>query len=405
VGEGTELSSPPMAHPLRAHWTLDPGIRFLNHGSFGACPRPILEAQSEWRARMEREPVLFLARQLGDLVDTARESLARFVHASSEDLVPVTNATTGVNAVLRSLRLQPGDELLVTDHGHNACRNVVDHVAEQGGARVVVAAVPFPIAGPEAVLEAVLARVSARTRLALLDHVTSPTGLVFPVERLVSELAERGVDVMIDGAHAPGMLALDLEALGAAYYTGNLHKWVSAPKGAAFLYVRRDRQAGLRPPVISHGANAVRSDRSRFRLEFDYMGTDDPTAFLVVPDCLSFLGGLYPGGWEELRSRCHQLVLQGRELLLEALGAEAPAPESMLGTLAAVPLPLQGAPGGDIFSGDPLQRALFERHFELPVYHWAAPRLRVLRISAWAYNELDEYRLLAQAVAELVGRS
>jgi isopenicillin-N epimerase len=387
-------------NPLRAHWTLDPEIRFLNHGSFGACPKPVLALQQELRARIEREPVLFLARELERRLDEVRAVLAPFLGAAAEDVVPVANATTGVNAVLRSLDFQPGDELLLTSHGYNACRNTAEFVAERTGARVRIAQVPFPLRASDQVLEAVLAAVTPRTRLALLDHVTSPTGLVFPIAELVAGLRSRGVETLVDGAHAPGMLPLDLAALDPAYYTGNLHKWVCAPKGAAFLYVRRDLQRPIRPPVLSHGANSPRSDRARFRLEFDFTGTDDPTAFLCVPECLRFLGGLHPGGWEELRRRNRELVLHGRTLLCEALGTPAPAPESMIGSLATVPLP-DGGPSArlDAFAIDPLQRVLFEQHgIEVPVFTWPAPPRRHLRISAQAYNEPAEYAALAQAL-------
>jgi isopenicillin-N epimerase len=392
-------------NPLRQHWSLDPEIRFLNHGSFGACPKPVLAEQARLREEIEREPVLFLARELEQRIDAARAALAPFLGAVPEDIVPVTNATTGVNAVLRSLRFEPGDEILLTNMGYNACRNVCEHVAERSGARLVVAQVPFPLASSDAVLAAVFGAVSARTKIALLDHVTSPTGLVFPIAALVRGLAERGIDTLVDGAHAPGMLPLDLAALGAAYYTGNLHKWVCAPKGAAFLWVRRDLQARLRPPVISHGANSPRTDRSRFRLEFDFTGTDDPSAFLCVPACLRFLGGLFPGGFAELTRRNRALALAARERLCAALGVPPPAPEAMIGTLAAVPLPSGPLPTGtggahpDAFAIDPLQRALFERHrIEVPVMTWPKPPQRLVRISAQAYNEHGEYEALAAAL-------
>jgi isopenicillin-N epimerase len=391
-------------NPLRSHWTLDPEVRFLNHGSFGACPKPVLAEQEELRARIEREPVLFLARELEQRLDEVRSSLAPFLGVAPEDVVPVSNATTGVNAVLRSLELRPGDEILLTDHGYNACRNTAEFVAEREGARVTVARVPFPLRTGDEVLEAVFAAVGPRTVLALLDHVTSPTGIVFPIAELVAGLRERGVETLVDGAHAPGMLPLDLRALDAAYYTGNLHKWVCAPKGAAFLHVRRDLQRRIRPQVLSHGANSPRSDRSRFLLEFDFTGTDDPTAFLCVPACLRFLGGLFPGGWEELRRRNRELVLRARGLLCESLGVQPPAPESMIGSLATVPLP-DGAPAArpDAFAIDPLQRALFERHrIEVPVFPWPAPPRRFVRVSAAAYNAMPEYEALAGALgAEL----
>src|SRR5438067_6110862 len=261
-----------MPSSLARLWTLDPAVTFLNHGSFGACPRPVLEAQQCLRERLERQPVQFLVRDLEVLLDDARRALAAFLGADPAGLVFVPNATTGVNAVLRSLALAPGDQLLVTDHAYNACRNALDFVAAAARAEVVVVPVPFPLASADAVVEAVLARATPRTRLALLDHVTSPTGRVLPIRRPVRELAARGVDTLVDGAHAPGMLPLDLGALGAAYYAGNCHKWLCAPKGAGFLHVRRDRRAVVRPVVISHGANSQCQVRAPLRIDFHLTG-------------------------------------------------------------------------------------------------------------------------------------
>jgi isopenicillin-N epimerase len=389
---------------FREHWLLDPDVAFLNHGSFGACPRPVLEYQAELRARLERQPVQFFVRDLEGLLDEARAALAGFLGAKPADLAWVANATTGVNAVLRSLALEPGDELLTTDHEYNACRNVLEFVAERAGARVVVAALPFPIAGPEEALAAILARVTPRTRLALIDHVTSQTGLVLPVGRIVAALRERGVETLVDGAHAPGMLPLELTALGAGYYTGNCHKWLCAPKGAAFLYVRPDLQPGVRPAAISHGANSLRRDRSRFLLEFDWVGTGDPTACLAVPEALRFMGGLLPGGWAALRRHNQARVLEGRDLLCRALDVAPPCPDEMIGSLASLPLPDgDGAPPPSALYADPLQdRLLAEYGIEVPVIPWPAPPRRLVRISAQIYNRRGDYRRLAEALRALL---
>ena len=387
---------------LARYWNLDPEIDFLNHGSFGACPRPVLEAQSELRARMERQPVQFLARELEGLFDDARAALAQFVDADPDDLAFVPNATSGVNTVIRSLEPQPGDELLTTDHAYNACRNAL-RWHERRGVKVVVAAVPWPIAGPGQVIDAVLGAVTPRTRLALLDHVTSPTGLVFPVEEMVRRLDERGIDTIVDGAHAPGMLPLSVRRIGAAYFTGNCHKWLCAPKGAAFLHVRRDRQDRIRPLVISHGANSPRTDRPRFRLEFDWTGTDDPTPFLCVPHALRFLGSLLSGGWAELMGRNHALAVSGRKHLCDALRVPPPAPEQMIGSLASIPLPdAKGDPPGPtsgVVLWHPLQRALLEKHrIEGPVMLFPAWPRQLIRISAQAYNSEDQFARLAAAL-------
>jgi isopenicillin-N epimerase len=387
--------------PLARHWILDPDIDFLNHGSFGACPRPVLEAQAELRARMERQPLQFLARDLEGLLDDARAALAQFIGADSDDLAFVPNATTGVNTVIRSLELLPGDELLTTDHAYNACRNAL-RWHEKHGAKVVVAAVPWPIAGPAQVTDAVMGAVTPRTRLVLLDHVTSPTGLVFPLAEIVGRLNELGIDAIVDGAHAPGMLPLNVRAIGAAYFTGNCHKWLCAPKGAAFLHVRGDRQERIRPLVISHGANAPRTDRSRFRLEFDWLGTDDPTPFLCIPHALRFLGSLFPGGWAELMERNRQLAMRGRKLLCAALRISEPAPERMLGSLASIPLPDATGdrpPNRGVVLWHPLQRALLEKHgIEVPVMPFPAWPSQLVRISAQAYNSDEQFARLGAAL-------
>lgn len=384
-------------------WRLDPAVTFLNHGSFGACPEPVLEAQARLRAEMEREPVLFLSRErLESRLDAARAALAAFVGADPKDLAFLANATTGVNTVLRSLPFGPGDELLTTDHLYNACRNALEVVAHAVSARVVVAAVPFPLNSDAQVMAAVLGALTPHTRLALLDHVTSPTGLVLPLAGLVRELAARGVDTLVDGAHAPGMVALDLRALGAAYYVGNCHKWLCAPKGAGFIHVRRDRQASIRPLVISHGANSSRTDRSRYCLEFDWTGTHDPTPYLAVPTALSVMEAQLPGGWPALMGRNRAVVLEARRLLCARLGVAPPCPDAMIGALAAVRLPDATAPPPP--ARDPVQVALFERFgIEVPVIPWPASPRRWLRISAQIYNRPDDYERLATALPAVLG--
>jgi isopenicillin-N epimerase len=388
------------------HWQLDPDVVFLNHGSFGACPTRVLDYQTELRARLERQPLQFLARDLPELLDGARCDLAAFVGADPEELAFVPNATTGANTVLRSLDFGPGDELLITNHEYNACRNVLDFVAGRSGARVVVADLPFPIDGPDRAIDAVLALVTDRTRFVLVDHVTSLTGLVMPVEPLVAELSKRGIDVLVDGAHAPGMLPLDLSALGAAYYTGNCHKWLCAPKGAALLYVRHDRQDRIRPLTISHGANAPLEERSRFRLEFDWTGTRDPTPWLTVPEALRFLGSLLPGGWPELMEQNRNLAVEARTLLCERLGVPPACPDAMLGTLASVPL----APGDYTFTTtalefDPTEKVLRDEFgIEVPVFSCPEGPGPILRIAAQIYNSIEQYEYLGEAVAGLLGR-
>jgi isopenicillin-N epimerase len=396
-----------MPSELAAHWTLDPAVRFLNHGSFGATPRTVLEAQDAWRARMEREPVAFFARDLEQALDAAREALAPFVGANPDDLAFVTNATTGINIVALSLRLEPGDEIVLLDHAYPAARNALRAVADVAGARVVTARLPFPGATPEDACEAVLGAVGGRTRLVMLDHVTSPTGLVLPVAEIVAALTERGIDTLVDAAHAPGMVDVDLEAIGAAYTTGNCHKWMCAPKGSAFLHVRRDRQARVRPLVISHGATSTRTDRSRFRLEHDWTGTLDPTPWLSVPAAIAFGEGLLPGGWDALRERGHRLALETRDLLSDALGEPSPAPDTMVGAMVAVPLPPTTDPIPEATYADPVHAALLDAGIQVAISPWpqdpdGRPWRRLVRVSCAPYVDLDDIEALAAALPAAV---
>ena len=351
---------------------------------------------------MEAEPVQFLWRRYEERLEPARLELAKFVGARPRDLVFITNTTAGVNAVVRSLRLRRGDELLTTNLDYNACRNALVETGRRAGAKLIVAGVPFPLRSAEEVVEAVLRAVTPRTRLAMIDHVTSDTALVLPVARLVRELEARGVDTLIDGAHAPGMVPLALARLGAAYYTGNLHKWVCAPKGAAFLWAREDRQADLQPAVISHGHNRPRAGFTAFQDRFDWAGTFDPTAWFCVGEAIRWMGRLRPGGWRELRARNHALVVRARRLLCRRLSVETPCPEAMLGSMATLLLPsqFQNAPRAGKIDAEQL-RLYDEFGIEVPFNRIGPADTRCLRVSAQIYNSLAEYDYLAEALTEL----
>jgi isopenicillin-N epimerase len=392
----------------RDAWLLDDSVTFLNHGSFGACPVAVIERQRQYQAEMERHPIQFMMRRRPQLMDESRQTLADFVGCRREDLVFVNNATTAVNAVLTSLDLKPGDQLLTTNHIYNACLNAMHVAAKRSGAEVLVADVPFPIQSPDEVVEAVTSALTPRTRLALLDHVTSPTAIAFPVKQLVGALHETGVEVLIDGAHAPGLLPLHLGELGAEYYTGNCHKWLCAPKGAGFLHVREDKQDGMYPTVISHGLNKGRSDRSIMQELFDWVGTIDPTPWICVRDAIEFVDGLMPGGWQALARRNHELVLAARDLLCDSLGQTGPAPDEMLSAMATIALPDNLGPERLDQSTAPaplteLQKRLYdESRIELPIFSFPGPPRQWLRVSAQAYNTLDDYERLARALIEFL---
>jgi len=388
-----------------SRWALDPEVTFLNHGSFGACPVAVLEEQSELRRQLEAQPVDFFVRRYYPALDAARHALAAFLDADAEGLAFVNNATTGVNAVLRSRRFNPGDELLVTDHAYGACRNALDFVAERSGAKVVVAKLPFPTTGDDEILETIMSLVTDATRLALIDHVTSATAIVLPIKSIVDALAARNVDTLIDGAHAPGMVPLDIGELGAAYYTGNCHKWICAPKGAAFLWARADLKDAVRPTVISHGANIPTDGRSRFRHEFDWVGTQDPSAWLSVPKALKTMEEMLPGGWPAIMEHNRSLVLQGRELLARRLGFTFPCPETHVGSIATVVIPDGPANTPSPLYEDALQIRLWEGHkIEVPIGPFPCAPQRVLRISAQLYNTIADYERLADALGSEIDR-
>jgi isopenicillin-N epimerase len=389
---------------VRDLWNLDRSFTFLNHGSYGATPKSIVEERYRLLLHIESEPVRYYSREIDSLLAKARQRLASFLGADPEGLVFVPNATTGVNTVLRSLHFRPGDDILVTDHVYNACNNAAQFVAKKAGANVVTVHIPFPIRSPETVMELVLAGITPRTRLVLIDHVTSPTALVFPIGDIIKELRPKGVEVMVDGAHAPGMLPLNLKDLGAAYYTGNCHKWLCAPKGSAFLYLREDVRSGIRPLTISHGANSARTDKSFLHLEFDWTGTDDYTPYALIPSCIDFLESLYPGGITELMARNYEMALWAMDYLCGRLDGPAPCPADMLGSMASVPvLPLGEPPPGRGVAPDPIHERLFQEfRIEVPIVRWPSSGRRLVRVSAQAYNTQEDYKYLAEALEKIM---
>jgi isopenicillin-N epimerase len=381
------LRSPPS--PLRGEglspdeWLLDPEVAFLNHGSFGATPRAVLAEQERWRALMERHPTHFMSEELPPALRAAAARLAVFVGALADDLVFAENATAACNAVLRSLRFAPGDEILVTDHGYPAVRKAAEYVAARAGARVVEAAVPFPLRDAEQIVAAVSSRLSSRTRLAVFDHITSPTAVIVPVHELTALCRAAGVPVLIDGAHAPGMLSLDVPSIGADWYTGNCHKWLMAPKGSAFLWVAPERQADTHPLVISHGYG------QGFTAEFDWIGTRDPSAWLSVPAAIEFHERL---GGAKLRERNTAMARAEAKLLAETWKTERGAPDALTGSMAAVRLPLRET--ATAARALELRRKLFDEHrIEAPVTAFADALW--VRISAHAYNRPADYDRLA----------
>ncbi|MEE2904577.1 MAG: aminotransferase class V-fold PLP-dependent enzyme [Myxococcota bacterium] len=379
---------------LSQYWDFDEELTYLNHGSFGACPREILNRQHALQQELERQPMDFLVRKLEQAHLQVRNCLATFVGCSPRDIVFVNNATEAVNTVLRSLPFQPEDEILVTSHTYQACRNAAEIIADKAGAKVVVAEIPFPCSSQEAVIKAIEQEVTSRTRFALIDHVTSPTALVLPIEHIVSKLEREGIWTMVDGAHAVGMLPLDLDRLGASFYTSNCHKWLCAPKSSAFLHVKPAFQEVIRPLSLSHAASLPASDTSRFQKEFAWPGTHDPTPYLMVPDCIDFISSRTCDSSEAWMRRNQNASVDARKTLLSAFAMKEPCPDSMLGSMFAIPLP-----AGD--STDLQSKLLLEHKIELVVSPWPQEDSRLLRVSMQAYNSYQDIEKLLSALESM----
>ena len=388
-----------MPSPHTKHWSFDSSRVFLNHGSFGACPDFVIEEQRKWQDLMEKEPVQFFEELMPDLLLQSRKALGKFLSCSADDLAFVSNATSGVNTILRSLHFETGDEILVPNHAYQACRNTIDFVADRWGARVVEVAIPFPIEGPQAVLDLMISACSERTKLVMIDTVTSPTGLRMPFEELTEFFEGKGIEVLLDAAHGIGMIPLNLEELGASYVTSNCHKWLCAPKGSAFLYVRKDKQSKIQPLTISHGHTFPLGDTTRFRHEFDWTGTQDISGWCALPVVIEEMAGLIEGGWEAIMQHNHDLAIQGRNILCERLGIQPPCPDAMIACISTIQLPGEILPKERMHEPDPLHDILSEKYnIQVPVWSWPSPRGRYLRISAQLYNSVEQYEQLADAL-------
>jgi isopenicillin-N epimerase len=371
---------------LRAEFLLDPNVTFLNHGSFGACPRPVFERYQEWQLQLERQPVLFLARRLEELLAEARSALGAYVGADPDDLVFVPNATAGVNVAAWSLGLATGDEVLSTDLEYGALDLTWEHVCGQVGARYVRTPIRFPIESAEEIVDAVWAGVGPRTRVLFVSHHTSGTALTLPVDELCRRGRERGIVTVVDGAHVPGHLLLDLRALDADFYAGNCHKWMCAPKGAGFLYVRRELQGDVHPRVISWGYDG---DDPSFLSRHEKQGTRDPAAYLTVPEAIEWQRARH---WDAVRERCHELARRAAA----DLGLEPLVPgtrHDLYGQMVALRLP-DGAPGD-------LQERLYDEHrIEIPTFERNGGQL--IRASFQGYNDAADLERLKAALDVLL---
>lgn len=378
---------PAFGRAIRRRFLLEPGTAFLNHGSFGTTPRVVLAATDRWRRRMEAHPDRFLREEMPAALRRALAKLSAFLKVKQQDLAFVENATTGANAVLRSFRLRRGDEVLHTNHIYNAVRQTIRHVCERSGARMVEATIRLPVQSEEQIEQAILAKISRSTRLLVIDHIAAPTGLIFPVRRIARAARHRGIRVLVDGAHGPGQIPLDLPSLGVDWYTGNAHKWLFAARGCAFLWARRDAQRDLHPTVISHGYGKGMS------AEFDWTGTRDFSPWLAVVDALSFYRELGPA---RIMNHNHDLAVAMAQRLSEAWDTPLDGPPQMHGSLIAIRLP------GRLQRREPRQfmRELMARHRTVGVATLLDGTLWA-RLSAQVYNAPEDYERLRKAIASL----
>ncbi len=400
----------PAPSPAATRWAIAPDLVPLNHGSFGACPPAVLDAQRAYVDRMERDTVTFFERHASPMLDRAREAIAPLLGCDSADLVFVPNATQGVHAALHAMTLEAGDELLVTSHEYPACLHNCQSFCERTGATLVTAEIPWPVPDAGALVDAVLARVTERTRACMISGVTSPSAIAMPLDELCPALRARGVEVLLDAAHGVGFAPHHLEGWDVAWATGNAHKWLCSPKGSAWLYVRRDLQPAFRPPILSNSAPtrdavARAAGRSAFHVEFDYVGTRDITPFLAIADAAAFLEDV-AGSVEAYMSHNRNLAIAGRDAICGRLGLEPPVPDACTRAIAAIALP-RGRSAGE------LKRALFDRwRIQVPIWE---PRdaadgmigvgdTPVLRVSANYYNAIGQYEYLAEALAAELGR-
>lgn len=388
-----QMSPPAALRPnLRSQWMIRDDLTFLNHGSFGAVPRVVFDAQTDWRKRIEADPIEIIGRRSAGLIETAKIPVGETFGMKPADFGFVTNATEGVNAVLRSLKLSPGDELLTTNHVYHAVRQTMKQVARQAGATCREVQIPLPVASAQQITDLVLDSISPRTRLLVIDHVTSPTALVFPLQQIIQGCKQLQVEVLADAAHAPGMLPIDVESIGADYYTANLHKWVCAPKGTAILWVAPRHQAQIHPLVISHHL-----DEGLAR-EFGWQGTRDFSALLTAPAALNFMADF---GWENVMRHNHELATWAHQMLVQQWGVEpvSPLDGSLLGSMATVALPGKLANlDGDAATAFG-QRLYDEHQLELPIVRFQ-DRTHI-RVSCQVYNVPIEYEKVAQTISKL----
>ncbi len=387
--------SEPARFPIKA------GLTMLNNGSYGLTPAVVRDAQIELQRRLEEDPVRFFKADLEDYSDDTRRAIAAFTRVDASDIALVPNGTFAVATVLNNLDLNPGDEILVTDHEYMATFNELGKVCRATGAKVTIAKVPFPDVSPEQVVDSVVSMMTDRTRVVLVSHITSASALVMPVKEIVEAAKQRGIETFLDGAHTPGQIDLNIGDLDPTWYAASCHKWLACPKGTGFIYTSPNRQRGFKPMVLSCRVHETREERDAYLCDFDYTGTNDYTGNLVIPVAIEHMGAQLPGGWDALRRRNHDLVVAGAKIVCDALGIEQQIPASMLGSMVSIPLP--GSCEPSTLLGEGLWDRLYLNHgLQAPVWDLPGVCERMVRVSAQLYNTLGDFERLGEALrAEL----
>lgn len=396
----------PQYNSMIQHWQIDQNITFLNHGSFGSTPSPIIDKQNFYKKMLYANPVHFYVRQSEALWWENKALIADFLGANSHELVLIKNATQGVNTILSSIQLPKGSRVLTTNHAYGACSKALIHFAKKNGWEIDTAQIPFPIESEDQVVEAILAAIQKDTKLLMIDHITSATGIIFPIKKIADALKNSGVKILVDGAHAPGMIDLNIHDLAIDYYTGNLHKWCFMPNGAAFLWVKESNQSEIFPLQISHYHDGpLTNEKERWAAQFFWLGTEDNTQWYCFKEADAFVKQHVHGGWSGMREQNRAKLLQGKEILTKALNLPAPAPDNMLGYLFMLPLGIElqkpNAHNFNFFS--PLQQRLYHQHgIEMPVYPFICDGKPTwcIRISAQLYNDISQYEYLAEVMKE-----
>lgn len=379
-------------------WSIRPDILYLDNGAFGSCPLEISKKQQEIRQEIEENPHDFFERNFLPSWNRSREALSKFINADTLGLVVLPGATHGMNVVIQALKFKAGDEILTTNHAYSSVRLMLEQVAKRDDACIVVVNIPWMVASEQILLQNLLSHVTERTRLAVIDHIPSRSGLVFPIKQIVSEFESRNIDTLVDGAHVPGMLPLDVKDINAAYYVANCHKWMCTPRGVGFLHIREDKVQNIKPLIIARSPHvSKKSSHSTLEHGFTWFGTSDPSAVLCLPSSIEFLKKVVPGGHDGLVKRNHKLAILARRIVCRALGIPIPCPDNVIGSMATIPLP--DSPGPEQEGMLSIQQMLWEKHkIVIPVYSYPSYPKRVIRLSVQAYNHLDQYLRLADCL-------